>query len=267
MNSLYKITDSHTHIYPDKIASRASKSIGDFYNLPMAYAGTSKQLIENGNSINVEKYLICSVATNAHQVTSINDFIIGQCQEHKEFTGLASMHQEFSDVEKEMERVAEKGLKGIKMHHDFQMVYADDTRFYRTYRKAEDMGMICLLHAGDERYDYTRPKRFISIKEKFPDMKCIAAHFGGYKCWEEAYMTLRGIENLYFDTSSSLYALKADEARDIIRAFGSDKFLFGTDFPMWDHKLELERFLNLHLTEQENKSILYDNFMKLFYRL
>ncbi|HOD93153.1 MAG TPA: amidohydrolase family protein [Clostridia bacterium] len=267
MDSLYKIADSHTHIYPDKIATRASNSIGEFYNLPMAYTGTSNQLIENGKKINVQKYLICSVATNDHQVTSINDFIIEQCSEHNEFTGLASMHQDFNDVEKEMERVAKKGLKGIKMHHDFQIAYADDSRFFRTYKKAEEMGMICLLHAGDERFDYTRPKRFISIKEKFPKLKCIAAHFGGYKCWEEAYMTLRGVEGLYFDTSSSLYALEPHTARDIIRAFGSDKFLFGTDFPMWDHKLELERFLNLHLTEKENQSILYDNFMNLFYEL
>jgi predicted TIM-barrel fold metal-dependent hydrolase len=264
LDSLYRIADSHTHIYPEKIALKASKTIGDFYNLPMAYNGTSKQLIENGKRINVQKYLVCSVATNAHQVTTINDFIISECKEHKEFTGLASMHQDFCDVEKEMERAVENGLKGIKMHHDFQMAYADDSRFYKTYRKAEETGMVCLLHAGDERYDYTKPKRFISIKEKFPKLKCIAAHFGGYKCREEAYKTLRGIEGLYFDTSSSLYALEPDVACDIIRTFGSDKFLFGTDYPMWDHKLELERFLNLHLTEQENISILYDNFINLF---
>ncbi|HHT96017.1 MAG TPA: amidohydrolase family protein [Clostridia bacterium] len=264
MNGLYKIADSHTHIYPDKIAMKASKSIGDFYGIPMFYNGTVKELLENGSRINIKKYLVCSVSTTSQQVISINDFIISQCLEHEEFVGLAAMHQDFNNVEKELERVAEQGLKGIKMHHDFQKVYSDDERFFRTYKKAEEAGMVCLLHAGDDRYDYTRPKRIISVMEKFPNLKCIAAHFGGYKCWEEAYKTYKGTDNLYFDTSSSLYSLKPDEARDIIREFGSDRFLFGTDYPMWDAKTELERFLSLNLTERENSSILYDNFINLF---
>lgn len=264
LNNKYRITDSHTHIYPEKIAKMASKSIGEFYDLPMEYTGTSKQLLENGKKINTEKYLVCSVATSSHQVKTINDFIIQECLLHKEFVGLGAMHQDFIDVEEEIERVYAKGLKGIKMHHDFQKAYIDDIRFMRTYKKAAGMDMVCLLHAGDDRYDYTRPERFLSIMDKVPNLKCIAAHFGGYKCWDQAYNMLKDVEGLYFDTSSSLFALTPGEALDIIRAFGSDKFLFGTDFPMWDHETELDRFLKLALTDQEIDLILYRNFYKLF---
>jgi len=264
LNSNFKVIDSHAHIYPEKIAKKASEAIGRFYELPMLYTGTSSSLIENGKKINTEKYLVCSVATSAAQVTVINDYIIAECIKHKQFVGLAAMHQDFVDVEEEIERTFSKGLKGIKMHHDFQMENLDDSRFFKTYKKCEEMGIVCLLHAGDDRYEYTSPYRFANILERFPDLKCIAAHFGGYKRWEEAYKSLKGIDNLYFDTSSSLYALKPDEATDIIKAFGIEKFMFGTDFPMWDHEKELERFLNLSLTGQEKQMILYDNFINLF---
>ena len=50
----------------------------------------------------------------------------------------------------------------------------------------------------------------------------------------------------------------------MIDHFGVEKFFFGTDFPMWDHVEELNRFLALGLSEEENDMILYKNFERLF---
>ena len=70
-----KIADAHTHIYPAKIADKATAAIGDFYDISMDKIGTSKELIENGNVIGVDKYLVCSAATTPKQVESINNFL------------------------------------------------------------------------------------------------------------------------------------------------------------------------------------------------
>ena len=43
-----------------------------------------------------------------------------------------------------------------------------------------------------------------------------------------------------------------------------DKVMFGTDFPMWTHEKELERFFAPAYGEEENRKMLYDNFEKLF---
>ena len=40
-----KIIDFHTHIYPDKIAEKASQATGDFYHIKPSYSGTSKELL------------------------------------------------------------------------------------------------------------------------------------------------------------------------------------------------------------------------------
>ena len=74
-----KIADAHTHIFPAKIAEKATASISKFYNVPMQFIGLSSHLLESGSRIGVGKYLVCSTATRPDQVLSINDFIAGEC--------------------------------------------------------------------------------------------------------------------------------------------------------------------------------------------
>ena len=69
--------------------------------------------------------------------------------------------------------------------------------------------------------------------------------------------------NIYVDTSSALFALEPAEAVRIIRAYGTGRVLFGTDYPMWDHREELERFMKLDLTAEERDAILWRNAAKL----
>ena len=51
----------------------------------------------------------------------------------------------------------------------------------------------------------------------------------------------------------------------LIDKIGPDRLIFGTDFPMWSPKEELERFLSLGLDEAEQQKILYGNFMNLLH--
>ena len=70
-------------------------------------------------------------------------------------------------------------------------------------------------------------------------------------------------EDVYFDTSSTLEWLSLDKANKMIRAHGVEKFLFASDFPMWDHEEELERFNRLDLSDEEREMILHKNAEKL----
>ena len=47
------------------------------------------------------------------------------------------------------------------------------------------------------------------------------------------------------------------------KAHGVENFLFGSDYPMWDHEDELKRFNQLSLTTQEREDILYNNAVRL----
>ena len=253
----YRIIDAHCHIYPQKIAAKAVTAIGNFYDISMAEDGTADSLVKEGNAIGVEKYVVHSTATTVHQVRSINEYIYGEMQLHPEFIGFMTLHNEMTDeaIEEEVALALSRGMKGVKLHPDFQKFNIDDAE--NLYRVTAGR-LPVLLHMGDKRYDFSSPERLRRMAEKYPEQIFIGAHFGGYSVWDKVEC-LKDLPNVYFDTSSSLFALDKNRAADLIHRFGYKRYFFGTDFPMWRPAEEIKRFLALPLTEEEREDILYNN--------
>jgi len=252
------IIDFHAHIYPAKIAVKATQAIADFYHAPMVYNGSVDELIESGSAIGVEKYIVHSTATKPEQVVSINEFIISEITKESRFVGFGTLHPDFEGADAEITRLISAGLKGIKLHPDFQKFEIDTPKMDKIYDRLSAEGLPVLVHAGDCRYDFSGPKRIARVLDKHPSLKVIAAHFGGYTEWDDSFEYLAG-RDLWFDTSSTFWKLPKENALAMIRKHGVSRFLFGSDFPMWDHKGEYERFLSLGLSEEENSAILYRN--------
>lgn len=252
-----KIIDFHAHIFPDKIAEKAVESIGAYYGLTMRGKGTADDLCEKGKRIGVWKYLVHSTATKADQVRAVNQFIKIACREHDCFIGFGTLHPGLSDIEGEMERLVSLDLKGIKLHPEFQNFSIDDEAMMPIYRSAEGRLPI-LMHMGDQNKDSSSPVRLARVLDKFPQLTIIAAHLGGYRMWDEARRVLAGAD-IYYDTCSSLSFIEPDKAAQIIRGFGTDRVLFGTDYPMWDHDQELELIRRLALSPEEQEKILWKN--------
>lgn len=254
------IIDAHAHIYPDKIAEKATAAIGEFYDIKMELPfGTAEQLIEDGKNAGVTKYIVHSVATKPAQVKAINDFIIAETTAHKEFVGFMTLHEDLSEDEiaREIDRCISAGLKGIKLHPDFQKFYIDGENARKIYRAAGDRLPI-LFHTGDDRFEFSKPARLAAVAKEFKKTRFIGAHFGGYRCWDDVDV-YKGLDNVFFDTSSSLPFIAKERAERLISEFGAERFFFGTDFPMWDASEELARFMRLSLTDGEREKILYKN--------
>ena len=260
----YSIVDAHAHIFPEKIARKATENIGRFYDIPMCHLGSAEELLRRGSAIGVKRYLVCSTATRPDQVEHINTFIHEQCQLHPEFFGFATMHPGYANFEAELDRAVALGLHGVKLHPDFQAFNIDAPEALPMYRAIADRGLPILFHTGDDRTTYSAPHRLRNIADRFPDLVCIGAHFGGYHAWAEAVDSLKPCKNVYFDTSSSLPFLSRGQAETMLRDFGVERFLWGSDFPMWDHAEELECFLSLRLTEDERERIFHGTFEALF---
>ena len=262
-----EIINAHAHIYPEKIAAKATDTIGKFYDIKMEMpAGTTERLIEDGKRAGIARHVVHSVATTAHQVRSINQFIKKETDSHPEFIGFITLHQDLTEEEmlKEVDWAISNGLCGVKLHPDFQKFNIDDAAAEKFYRSV-GARLPILFHIGDDRYEFSMPQRLVKIAKKYPEVRFIAAHFGGYRCWEDATL-YRGLDNVYFDTCSSLPFISTDQAKKIIDMHGADKFFFATDFPMWDAKEELERFYKIPLTDAQREMILGLN-LKRFLRI
>ena len=155
------------------------------------------------------------------------------------------------------------GLKGIKLHPDIQHFPLDDPRCRIIYESCQGKIPI-LLHTGDNRFDFSNPNRLLPVLRDFPGLTVIGAHFGGYSIWQEAASQLHGIPNFYVDCSSTMFALPDAEVVELIRLYGADRVMFGTDYPMWSPVVELAHFQRLPLTQEERALILHKNAEAIF---
>ncbi len=259
----YRIIDAHNHVFPEKIADRAAESIGNFYELPSYCAATVENLKINGDKNGVDKFLICSTSLTPHQTVGINDFMASLNSDDR-FVALGTTNPDDENWREEIARVKSLGLHGIKLHSDMQKFDLDDSRMIERYRYMAELCLPVLFHMGDKRYDYSSPVRLANVLRQVPDLKCIAAHMGGFGQWDLAYEVLPVTDNLYFDTSSALGLMTNDGALRLIDKHGADKFLFGSDYPLWDPKWALDNFMSLGLDEETNRKIFSENFCRLF---
>lgn len=124
-------------------------------------------------------------------------------------------------IEKEFNRIISLGLRGVKLHPDFQGFKADAPELDKIYSLLENR-LPLLIHAGDANLDNSSPERIARILDRFPKLTLIAAHLGGYMQWREAMEYLAG-KNLYLDTSSTLHYMDTEFAMQIIKTHGAKK--------------------------------------------
>lgn len=264
----YTIFDSHAHIYPQKIAVKASASVGNFYSTGMAGDGTVETLLSFGKEAGISKYVVHSVATSAHQVQSINRFILDSVREHPEFIGFMTLYWDMTEQEiaDEVDFCIKNGFKGVKLHPDFQHFAINSPEGQKMYNVVGDRLPI-LFHTGDKRYNYSSPYFLAEMAKKYPKMRFIGAHFGGYSCWDQVVDAYKGCDNVWYDTSSTTgFFPDKDYLVQLIRTLGPEKFFFGCDYPMWNASKEVGRFLSLDLTEKEREAVFsgnLKNFLKL----
>lgn len=252
------IVDAHVHIYPDKIAAKASRTIGEFYDIEMDYDGTVDRLLQVGDAAGVDRFLVHSVATTPSQVSRINDYIIAEVAAHADrFIGFATMHPDMEDFEGEFRRVMDAGLHGIKLHPDFQRFAINDARMDALYSLAQGVCPI-LFHTGDRRYAYSNPGLVTPVAKRFPELKLICAHFGGYSEWESVRRAYDGL-GVYVDTSSAFFKLSYEQGRALIDFFGEDHVLFGSDYPMWNAADEIAHVRALGLSPEVEEKIFWKN--------
>lgn len=260
-----KIADSHTHVFPEALADKASHSICDFYGAAPGHHASIDTLLELEKEAGVSVFLISSSAATMRQVAHTNDFLGATAAAHPECLGLGTLFPGMPDYEAELDRIEAFGLRGIKVHPDMQRVPLDSPESVEMYRACARRGLVALLHMGDDRYDFSSPQRLYRLKQQVPDLIAIAAHFGGYRRWEDS-LACPMPEGIWYDTSSTLMFLPDDDAKRMLDRFGVERFLFGTDFPMWTPKTEIARLLEkpFGLSQQETEDIFYNNFARLF---
>lgn len=260
------IIDFHVHAFPDALAAKAlsllSKCSGGVKpNYDATISGLESYLAKN----NVDYAVVLNIATNPHQEKKVNDFAISLL-EKKNIIPFGSVHPDSPNALSELERLAKAGIRGIKLHPDYQHFFVDDEKMFPIYKKIAELGFITVFHAGvDIGYPnpvHCTPERLLRVLDLFDDAPVVAAHFGGWLLWDSVLEDLCGTQ-VYLDTAFSSGKMPPDYAKELIKAHGADKVLLGSDMP-WSDTLDEVRFVqSLDLSAEDEEKILSNNAKRL----
>ncbi|HOP99955.1 MAG TPA: TatD family hydrolase [Acetivibrio clariflavus] len=236
------IIDFHVHCFNDELAAKAVPQLAKCANIPARLDGTILSLKESMKKAGVDKSVVLSIATKPSQTEKINNWTA--LIQDDSIIGFGSIHPENENWKEELLRLKENGIKGIKLHPDYQKFFVDDKKMYPIYEEAIEQGLIIIFHAGvdiglPEPYHAT-PERLRRVIDDFPGGKFVAAHMGGFEYWDEVEKYLVGTE-IYFDTSYSVRFMNEQQVRRIINNHGYKKILFATDSPWGDQSEEVQK--------------------------
>ena len=257
--------DFHTHAFPDRIAAGAVEKLAlGAGGLRPATDGTIAGLeraLERLDAVGV----LLPVATKPSQQRSINDWAVRQRSER--VIPFGSVFPLAEDALDELERMAALGLKGVKLHPEYQGFDADDPRLRPLYRAFGRLKMIVVFHAGQD-MAYMPPCRcepamLQRAMEHLDGASVVAAHWGGMLMGERALADLEPAPNLYLDTSYSYGRVLLPVVRALTERHGPEHILFGSDVPWSPIEDEVRLVEALALPAGWNEAIFHGNALRL----
>ncbi len=262
------IIDFHTHQFPDKIAEKTIGMLAAKSGHTPHTNGTAGDLSKKLNEAGVDLGIVLPVVTKPSQFDTVNEHAAALPVAYPNLLSFGGIHPEDEDIPAHVAKIASLGLKGIKIHPDYQNVMIDDERYVRIAKEALANGLMLVTHAGvDDGFPDTvhcppdRARRFLDAvyDGKQPDKPMIVfAHGGANRMYAEALRYL-GDCNVYFDLAAITAYTDPVTVTEIIRTHGADRILFASDCP-WGSPWQAAEFVRaLDIREEEKRAILGEN--------
>ncbi len=197
-----------------------------------------------------------------------NDDLIALSSRYPKLVPIASVHPYDGDAAfAELQRLADRGVKAIKLHPHTQGFDAADERVLAVCRRAGELGFVVLVDnanvvPGDN-------QKLFNLALKSPKTHFVFTHLGGleFRFWNTLPLarTARNLlaDNFHFDISA-IVVLAADSPLEeefvwTMRNVGIDNLLLGSDFPQLSLQQAVDALEKLDLTKEENRKIRWEN--------
>ena len=265
------IVDFHTHVFPDKIAERTIKILEENSNGKAYTDGTVDGLVSAMERGNADISVCLPVLTKPSQFDSVVRFAVElnekYSEKEKRLISFAGMHPLCDDIRGKMKLLKDLGIKGVKIHPDYQETFIDDKGYIEIIKTAKDLDLIVVTHAGVDDGYVGKPVRcppelVKKVIDKVGHDKFVLAHYGGHKQWTEVYDLLAG-KDVYFDTAFTLHEITETLFKKILDKHGEDMVLFATDCPWRDIKDDVSVLKSYNLSAVTEEKIFYKNALKL----
>ena len=262
------VIDFHTHAFPEKIVARAIDTLAKTSGNVIPFSdGTVDGLLHTMDEGGVDRSVVLNIATNEGQMSKVNDFAISIDGYAERLISFGSVYPGSGAALEELHRLHEAGVRGIKLHPEYQDFFVDDDRMTPVYELLGQLGMITVFHSGlDNGFMgpvHCTPQRVKAMLPAFGGAPVVLAHMGGYILWNEVLEVLAGLDGLYFDTSFCYSRIPMPLCRAIIERHGAEHILFGSDSPWSPPRLERRLVEGLSLPDESVAAVMGGNACRL----
>lgn len=259
--------DFHTHTFPDKIASKTIEALERVGSIKATTDGTISGLIHSMEQAGIDQSVHLPVLTKPEQFQTVFQESIRINETYGgRIIAFAGVHPQSSNIYKELKEVKSAGIKGIKIHPDYQKTMIDNPMMLRLIDIASELDLIIVTHGGIDiglpNPVHCSPQKVRCVLEQVRPTKFVVAHLGGWKLWDEVEELLLG-QDVYLDTSFLKGYIQGKQLQRIVDQHTKNHILFASDSPWESQKDSVEMIHQLDLDLEKRTEILHDNAAKL----
>ncbi len=272
--------DFHTHIFPPPIRERREEYLkrdacfADLYSSSRAKMVSAEELITSMDEQGIATSVVLNIGWKSQQLCiETNDYILESVARYPDrLLGFCTIQPIAEGAISELERCIRGGMRGIgEMRPDIQGFDLGSREFMSAIAEvSQENNLIFLTHASEPvGHQYSgkgkvTPDILYQFACNFPHIPFICAHWGGglpfYALMPEVASVLK---NTYFDTAASPYLYQPRIYEYIADIVGSDKILFGSDYPLMSQSRVISQIQKANLTDKIKSAILSENARKI----
>ncbi len=248
------IVDFHTHIFPPEIIERrevfAARDhwFAELYGDPRAKMADADQLIAAMDADGVDVAVTFGFGWSDQEIAhDSNDYVLEAMRRYPgRLVGLAVVQPlAGARAVAEVERCARAGMRGVGelMPHGQGYRLSDIELLAPLAEAAQALDLIVLTHASEPVGHLYRGKGDVGAADlhafllAFPALRVVAAHWGGgFPFYELMPEVQAAAANLWYDSAASLYLYRPDIFASVAAICGSQKLLWGSDYPLISHR-------------------------------
>ena len=275
------IIDFHTHVVSPRIKKQrqqyaeADPCFAMLYADAKAKLATAEELIDSMDKNGIDISVILNIGWTTHELcVETNDYILEATSRYPDrLMGFGAVQpNSLEAATSEIERLAEGGIKGIgELRPDVQFFdLLDDEIMNPFVETLERHNLILLLHTSEPiGHSYPgkgviTPDMLYPFISRYPQLAVICAHWGGglpfYSLMPEVK---KALSNVYFDSAASPFLYRPEIYRAVAELTGSDKILFGSDYPLLEPNHLVKEIKSLDLPAATENRILARNARRL----
>lgn len=258
--------DAHTHLFPAEIVADRTAFLerdgwfGALYAAPTIVMVSPEEMIASMDEAGIAVSVICGWPwRDPGLCRTHNDYLAAVHARYPErLAWLAIVNPRDPDCADEIARCARLGAVGVgELNADAQgFAWHDPAPLGNMIEACRALGMPLLIHCSEPvGHHYpgkgtATPDKVLRFLEAWPDIRVVAAHWGGGLPFYEMMPEIAGLtENVVYDSAASTYLYTRNIFPVVERLVGSRRIVFGSDYPLLNQKRFLARTMASGLGE------------------